>query len=368
MKRCCGGIRAGHWLRALLITLLVGLASGSAQAQSLTQIGLRDDAPERYTVVRGDTLWDIAGRFLRHPWQWHEVWQVNPQIRNPHLIYPGDIVYLYYRDGEPRLGLERGQEVVRLSPEVRRTPRREAIPPLPLETVQHFLGAHRVVDDPARVDELAYVVAGDDRRLVSGAGDRIYARGDVEEQGRLGLYRLGEHYHDSVSGEFLGLELEGVGQARRVRREGDITLLEIVSARQEVRSGDLVMPLEPFTLTAEFQPRAPQRSVEGTILAVPDGVRFIGRLQVVALDRGSRDGLAPGHVLTVEQRGELVTDPVTDEALHLPGVDAGRIMVFRAYDRMSYGLVMRASRTLSVGDRVYNPESTDLVTTTSFMR
>ncbi|MFC3282804.1 LysM peptidoglycan-binding domain-containing protein [Litchfieldella rifensis] len=368
MKRGYGDIRAGHWRGAVLVALLVWLASGSAQAQGPTQVGLRDDAPERYTVVRGDTLWDIAGRFLRHPWQWPEVWQVNPQIRNPHLIYPGDVVYLYYRNGRPRLGLERGQEVVRLSPEVRHIPRREAIPPLPLETVQHFLSAHRVVDDPARVDELAYVVAGDDRRIVSGAGDHVYARGDVEEHGRFGLYRLGERYHDSASGEFLGLELESVGQARWVRREGDIARLEIVSARQEVRNGDLVMPLEPFPLTAEFQPRAPQRSVDGTILAVPDGVHFIGRLQVVALDRGSRDGLAPGHVLAVEQRGELVIDPVTDESLRLPGVDAGQIMVFRAYDKMSYGLVMRASRPLSVGDRVYDPDTAGRVTTTSFMR
>ncbi|MFY0992912.1 LysM peptidoglycan-binding domain-containing protein [Halomonas sp. C05BenzN] len=355
-----GGMR--RWLGSLGQAVALGLAMamvpgvGAAQAQGLSwDESLQRDAPDRYTVVRGDTLWDISGRFLRHPWQWPEVWQVNPQIRNPHLIYPGDVVYLYDCNGRPCLGLERGQGEVRLSPEVRTTPHREAIEPIPLQAIQHFLREHRVIDDPEDLDELAYVVAGDDRRLVSGAGDRLYARGSVEGRGRVGIYRVGERYLDSASGELLGLELESVGQARRMRSEDDIVVLEVTTSSQEVRNEDIVLPLESRELITQFYPRPPEREVDGRILAVPGGVRFIGRLQVVALDRGRRDGLEAGHVLMVEQQGELVSDPRTSEALRLPGEDAGLVMIFRPYEKMSYGLVMQASRTLAVGDRVHNP-------------
>ncbi|WP_420841776.1 LysM peptidoglycan-binding domain-containing protein [Halomonas alimentaria] len=333
----------------------MALAAG-VQGQGLSwEDGLRGDAPDRYTVVRGDTLWDISGRFLRHPWQWPEVWQVNPQIRNPHLIYPGDVIYLYDCGGRPCLGLERGQGQVRLSPEMRTIPHREAITPIPLEDIRHFLREHRIVDDPEALEELAYVVGGDDRRLMSGVGDRLYARGEVPAGGRVGFYRVGERFLDPASGELLGLELESVGQARRERQEEDMAVLEVSSSRQEVRNGDIVLPLEDRGLVTEFIPRAPEREVEGTILSVPGGVQFIGRLQVVALDRGQRDGLEPGHVLMVEQRGELVSDPRTGEQLRLPGEDAGLVMVFKTYQKMSYGLVMEASRTLGVGDRVHNP-------------
>ncbi|MEQ6916405.1 LysM peptidoglycan-binding domain-containing protein [Halomonas aquatica] len=350
-RRLTGG------LVALLVGGVLGLGTSLAQAQGLSwDDGLRGDAPDRYTVVKGDTLWDISGRFLQHPWQWPEVWQVNPQIRNPHLIYPGDIVYLYDCNGRPCLGLERGQGFARLSPKVRTTSHREAIEPIPLDAVRQFLRDHRVIEDSEMMDELAYVIAGDDGRLISGSGDRLYARGRVEGGGRVGLYRVGEQYTDSVTGESLGLELESVGEARRLRQEDDIVVMEVTSSSQEVRSDDIVLPLEDRRLVNEFLPRAPDHEVDGHILAVPGGVRFIGRLQVVALDRGRRDGLETGHVLMVEQQGELVDDPRTGEALRLPGEDAGLVMVFRPYEKMSYGLVMEASRTLSVGDRIHSPK------------
>ncbi|MCK2184000.1 LysM peptidoglycan-binding domain-containing protein [Halomonas getboli] len=342
-----------RWLGGLALGML---ATGAAQAQGLSwDDGLRGDAPDRYTVVRGDTLWDISGRFLQHPWQWPEVWQVNPQIENPHLIYPGDIVYLYDCGGRPCLGLERGQGVVHLSPEVRTVPRREAIEPIPLESVRLFMRDHRVITDPEALDELAYVVGGNDGRLISGAGDRFYARGEVPAGARVGIYRPGERYLDQATGEVLGLELESVGEARQMRQEDDVAVLEATKATQEIRNGDIVLPLEDRALVTEFLPRAPDRAVEGHILSVPGGVRFIGRLQMVALDRGTRDGLAPGHVLAVEQRGELVDDPRTGEMLRLPGEDAGLVMVVRPYEKMSYGLVMQASRTLAVGDRLHTP-------------
>lgn len=353
MKRIINNATWRRLCAVLSMALCATLLTLPAVAQP---IGLRDDAPSRYTVVKGDTLWGIAGRFLSAPWQWPEVWRVNPEIRNPHLIYPGDSIYLYYHDGQPRLGLERGPgDVVHLSPQVRRVPHREAIAPLPLDTVQKFLEANRIVE-PVAIDAVPYVVAGDDRRIISGAGDRVYVRGELPPGERFGLYRPGQRYEDPATGEFLGLELVTLGEARFVRREGDIALLEIVSSRQEIRASDLVLPLESLPVTAAFLPRAPASELEGRILSVPGGVRFIGRLDVVALDLGRRDGLEPGHVLAVEQIGEQVVDPLTDELLRLPGEDAGLLMVFRVYDRVSYALVMHATRSLTVDDRVYAPQ------------
>lgn len=251
--------------------------------------------------------------------------------------------------------MAQAQGDVALSPEVQRVPVREAIEPIPLDNVRHFLRDHRVVDDPAALDELAYVVAGNDRRIISGPGDRIYARGELQHGQRYGLYRVGDRYSDAATGEILGLELIGIGQARAESSMNDIAVMEILSASQEVRNDDILLPLEEREPISEFMPRAPDRDVDGTILAVPGGVRFIGRLQVVALDRGRRDGLETGHVLEVEQQGERVIDPRTGESLRLPGTDAGLIMVFRSYEKMSYGLVMQASRALEVGDRILNP-------------
>ncbi|RCV92558.1 LysM domain-containing protein [Vreelandella rituensis] len=329
--------------------------TGSAAAQALDWNNLHHSAPERYTVVSGDTLWDIAGRFLESPWQWPELWRENPQIANPHRIYPGDHLTLHDCNGSPCVKLERGRNVVKLSPQMRTTPAREAIEPIPLNITRAFLNDHRVVNDPESLDELAYVVAGDDRRLISGAGDRLYARGRVSGSGRFGIYRMGEAYL-SPEGDFLGQELEGIGEARHVRTEGDIVQLELLETRREVRNNDIVLPLESRTLLSEFQPRPPLNDIEGSIIAAPGGVRFIGRLQVVTLNRGTLHGLQPGHVLRVEQQGERVHDPRTQEVLQLPGEEAGAVLVFRPYDQVSYALVMRASRSLEVGDRVHRPD------------
>lgn len=357
-EQTAGGCR--RWLAAWGMAL--GIALGGPLAfEDAAAATLRDAAPDRYTVSSGDTLWEIAGRFLDRPWQWPEVWDGNPQNDDPHWIYPGDVVYLYHENGQPRLGLEPGQGgVVRLSPKVREVPRREAIPPLPLESVQRFLKANRIVG-PGELDNAAYVIAGDDRRIVSGAGDRLYVRGELPPGERFGIYRRGQRYIDPDSGEFLGLELETLGEARLLRRDGEISLLRVSASRQEIRQGDRLLAQETLPVTPAFQPHAPGHPLEGRILAVPGGVQFIGRLDVVALDLGQRDGLSRGAVLAVEQLGETVADPQTGESVQLPGEDAGWLMVFRLYDRVSYALVMHATRSLAVGDRVHAPRRDELL-------
>lgn len=246
---------------------------------------------------------------------------------------------------------ERDQSVIKLSPQVRTLPHGEAIEPIVLEEARAFLREHRVVDDAEALQALAYVVAGDDRRLISGAGDRLYVRGDVPRHGQLGIYRQSEPYL-AMDGTPLGLELINVGIARHISSEGGIAQLDVVSSHQEVRVNDIVLPLEERELSREFLPRAPLNAVEGHVIAVPGGVRFIGRFQIVALDLGTLDGLQAGHVLQVNQQGELINDPRTQELVQLPSSEAGTVMVFKPYDRVSYALVTQASRMLEVGDEV----------------
>ncbi|MDO6788622.1 LysM domain-containing protein [Cobetia marina] len=337
---------------ALLGMATLGASAGTSLAQAAT---VRDDVPSTYVVVRGDTLWDISGRFLREPWLWPEVWRANPQIKNPHLIYPGDRISLYYENGEPRLRLERGQGgVVKLSPKIRKIPKREAVPPIPLEKISAFLKDHRVVD-PDLLENAPYVVAGDDTRLISGAGDTVYARGQWPAYDTFSIYRTGQRYLDPVTQEFLGLEMISIGDVQLERREGDIGVMHVVSANREILNGDLLLPADGGAISTSFQPQPPVEVSGGEILAAPDGLRNIGRNDIVALNRGSRDGVEPGFVFGVERQGETITDPKTGEPITLPGEEGGLLMVFRIYDKVSYALVMRAERPLSVGDKLLEP-------------
>jgi len=318
---------------------------------------LRPDHPDRYVVVEGDTLWGIAGRFLRDPWLWPEIWYANPQIENPHLIYPGDVITLVYIDGKPRLQVQRGTPTVKLSPTVRETPLARAIPTIPLDAIRPFLTEPWVVTE-AELDAAAYMVQSAGEHLIVGGGDRIYARGiDDPEITRYDIVRPGKPYVDPVTEEVLGIEARYVGDARLVR-SGDPATLHVTRSDLEVLIGDRLLPAVGDSYDANFQPRAPLGPVEGQIIAVMGGVSQIGRFAVVVINRGEREGMQPGHVLSIWQRGEVVPDHVTEErgdTVKLPDEHAGLLMVFRTFDKVSFGLVMRASTNIRVLDLVRNP-------------
>ncbi|MBA1275680.1 LysM peptidoglycan-binding domain-containing protein [Stutzerimonas azotifigens] len=341
-------------MRKSLLALLLVAVGGLAQAA----VQLKDGHPERYTVVKGDTLWDISGRFLREPWKWPELWHANPQIENPHLIYPGDTLSLVYIDGQPRLTLDRGASrgTIKLSPRVRSTPMAEAIPTIPLEAINSFLLKNRIIDSPAEFQGAPYIVAGNAERVISGSGDRIYGRGQFQEGlPAYGIFRQGKTYTDPETKEFLGINADDVGGAEIVDVEGDIATLYLLRTNQEVRLGDRLFPTEERAVNSTFMPKAPEAEINGLILDVPRGVTQIGQFDVVTLNKGARDGLEEGHVLAVYKTGETVRDRVTGEYVKIPDERAGLLMVFRAYDKLSYGLVLQATRSLSVMDKVRNP-------------
>jgi nucleoid-associated protein YgaU len=341
-------------MRKSLLALLLLAATGLVQAQ----VQLKEGHPERYTVVAGDTLWGISGKFLSQPWKWPEIWRANPQVHDPDLIYPGDVLTLTYVDGQPRITLNRGESrgTIKLSPRGRSSPVADAIPSIPLGAINAFLLKNRIVDTPQQFDRAPYIVAGNAERVLSGMGDRIYARGvfDQEHTG-YGIFRQGKTYIDPDTGEVLGINADDIGGGEIVSSEGDIATLQLQRSTQEVRLGDRLFVSEEHAINSTFMPSAPSMPIEGLILDVPRGVTQIGEYDVVTIDRGSRDGLMDGNVLAIFKTGEHVRDRVSGDEVKIPDERAGELMIFRTYEKLSYGLVLHATRSLAVLDKVRNP-------------
>ncbi|WPO99922.1 LysM domain-containing protein [Pseudomonas sp. HR96] len=342
-------------MRKSLLALLLLACAGLAQAQ----VQLRDGSPQRYTVVQGDTLWDIAGKFLDQPWEWPHIWHANPQVANPDLIYPGDSLVLGYGpDGQPQITLERGASrgTIKLSPRIRSTPVANAIPSIPLESINAFLLNNRIIDHPEDFDAAPYIVAGNAERVLSGRGDVIYARGRFGPLNTTyGIFRQGKTYTDPVTHEFLGINGDAMGAGEITALEGDIATVNLQRSREEVRLGDRLFISEERAVNSTYLPSAPASPIKGTIIDVPRGVTQIGKYDVVTVDRGRRDGLAEGNVLAIYKTGETVRDRVTGEQVKIPDVRSGLLMIFRTYEKLSYGLVLNANRSLAVLDKVRNP-------------
>jgi hypothetical protein len=331
-----------------------GVASSdtpSSQQVTATTVTLASDHPNAYTVQRGDTLWDISARFLDDPWLWPEVWYVNPEIENPHLIYPGDIIELTVgADGRPQLQLRRGRETIKLSPEIRSTSLREAIPPLPLSKVKAFLGNSVVLDDAAW-EGLPYVIAQNDGLMIN-AGDRFYASQLVDPQQSYGVFRKDQPFIDPMTGDYLGTSGLYLGTAV-LDSTGELATLSMVKSSREALPGDRLYPVLA-DLPEAFYPQP--GAVNGRIISVLDGVSLIGLYANVVINRGIDDGVEPGQVMGIVKAGTAVLDPYDDTKVHvLPGETSGYLMIYSVFDRVSYGLVMTATRTMRINDLVVPP-------------
>jgi hypothetical protein len=374
-------------------------------ASRVTMSELKSDAPDTYTVVKGDTLWGIAGRFLKDPWKWPEIWNMNKdQIKNPHLIYPGDVIRLDRSGQYPSLSLSSGSgadeaaaNVVKLDPRVRVEPLRTAIPSIPASAIAPFLTQPLVVE-VGGLDAAPAIVGNEEARVVVGAGDVTYAdRIASTDVVNWQVFRPGAVLKDPDSGEVLGYEAKYIADAR-VRRFGIPTTLEITKAREEVNRGDKLLPARELAYPT-YVPHSPDKPIRGSIMSVDGGVSELGQFQIVTINRGARDGVEIGHVLASYRRGlplgtgrdqygilkssssswtwfsgevkpvpvvpdpprpasattEVKTAPPTSEALILPDERNGLVFVFRVFEKMSYAMVMRASRPIYVGDIVKTP-------------
>lgn len=326
---------------------------------------LRDGHPDEYTVKKGDTLWDISSTFLKSPWKWPEIWHANPQIENPHLIYPGDLIKLIYIDGEARLTSERTLKLLpgsgaingtdKLTPQVRIVQHEAAITAIPLDRVDSFLSRSRIVESEKTLDKAPYILAGPQKRLVAGAGDEAYARGDFKDLTNFGVFRKGEFYYDPQTREVLGMYALGVGAVSIKSMKGDIATVDVVRANEEIRIGDKLLPSEDRSTSSTFFPSGPDSEITGSIIGVEGGVQQVGKYNVVMINRGDREGLKVGNVLAIYKKGEIVVDRVTGGKVSLPDERAGLLMVFRTFRKMSFALVLEADRPLAVGDSLQNP-------------
>ena len=341
-------------------------APASAQ-QATPPIELAPGAPDKHIVIKGDTLWDISATFLKSPWRWPEVWQLNrEQIANPHLIYPGDIVYLDTTGTSPRLRLGKridgglaangrpGDGVGRLEPVVRAGQLdRDAISTISSQAIEAFINRPLIVDEKG-LAESPRIIATQEGRVYLGRGDRAYVRG-IKEDGVTDwhVYRPAKPLLDPDTRKPLAYEALYLGTAQVVRK-GDPTTIRIVGNAEEIGEGDRLVPAEPAR-TVNFAPRPPDRDVSGKIVSVYRGITQVGKNSVVALNVGKSQGLEVGHVLTVQLTGKLAKDRQANEMVKLPNEPIGQLLVFRTFDNISYGLIVDATQSISVGDSVVNP-------------
>lgn len=371
-------------------------AAKKTETKSEKPIALAENAPGTYTVVKGDTLWDISGRFLKEPWRWPEIWNMNrDQIKNPHWIYPGDVIKLTFdADGRPVLSIASGGGTdgsgvvggtVKLSPQVRVDSLALAIPSIPSRAIAPFLSLPLVVDEGA-LQNAPKIVATEDSRVIIGAGNTAYAVGLNPKMGiKWQVYRPGRELVDPVTKEVLGYEASYLGDSR-VSRFGESSTLEIVRSTQEINRGDRLTPTVESTLPS-YSPRAPEKSIKGSIVSVFGSVDEGAQYSIVALSLGKREGVEIGHVLATHQRGEVVStkdtiggstfgsglrslltaatsdssakpeeSTVVASEVKLPDERNGLVFVFRVFEKVSYGLVMSSRRPIKVGDVVQTPQ------------
>jgi hypothetical protein len=389
-------------IKKIFLLILVTMLAGAAMAQD---VSVRSDHPDEYVVVKGDTLWDISGKFLEQPWQWPAIWHANPQIANPHLIYPGDRISLVYIDGQPRLMVNGGKPTVRLSPEIRRLPR-EPIPPIEWSAIEKFITNARVLM-PDDFSDLPYVVANESQRHLATERDLTYVRG---MDGRIGeefaivrkrftFYddngvmqrgknlRFAEHarivdeYPDNIwnstlewrrkNPPILGVEFWDIAVGRLVK-QGDPATLEIQSGRTEVREGDFVLPIDDHAFPDQLLPHAMDPIPEGIeVIALTQARYGAGHYQVIALSAGNNQGLEPGLVFSAFRPGKRIQDEVkypigswadqktlNGSKVTLPDQYSAHVLVFRVFDEVSYAMIMNGKRPVRERDIMKHPDET----------
>ena len=381
--------------RALSLSLLMALGvgfSGVAQAQSgpnypvtaqqkstaqqVAQAGvalseLAPNAPDSYTVKRGDTLWGISGIFLKTPWRWPELWGMNlQQIRNPHLIFPGQVLYLDKSNGRARLRLGQpvgGGGTVKLSPQVREGSVDDAISSVPVHLLEPFFNEAVIFETSEELLRAPRIVATQEGRVMLSRGETAYVRGELNGRREWRLFREPKPLRDPVSREVLGYEAQYVGVMNLVREGAEGTgangepliipsTFSVTALRQEAAAGDRLAPLAPRDFD-NVVPRAPGKDVAGQVVSIYGDGLAAGQNHIVALNRGAQDGLERGHVLALWRDGRIAQDRVSGDnaTMKLPDERHGLLFVFRVFDRMSYALILNVQEPVKPGDRFTQP-------------
>ncbi len=328
---------------------------------------LKPGAPKHYTVKRGDTLWGIATMYLRDPWLWPEVWIINPQVPNPHLIYPGDTLALAYgADGRPQVSLEQAG-AVRLDPRLRSAALDTAIPTIAYSAIAAFLSRPTVMT-AEQIRDAPYVLAFRDMHEIAGSGNEVYVRNlPAAENARFAVVHVADPLRDPDDGSVVGYV--GIYTATAlVQRPGDPAKALLIDPARETLRGDRLLSSDASETPVTFALRSPASTVQGRIINVVGGTDLVGPYEVVVINRGKRHGLEPGNVLAVDQAGAVVRDLYRGgkkigsgvgtsfaPKVKLPDERSGTLLVFKVFDRVSFGLIVGASDTIHVADVVRSP-------------
>lgn len=342
-------------LHATLFALLLSLVCWTQLVWSQDAPILAADYPDRYTVIDGDTLWGISSRFLRDPWRWPEVWQGNPQVENPDLIYPGDVLLMSFIDGKATVRSLR-REVVKLLPTARAEDYSEAIPPIDPAAIQAYLNAPLVTDEEELL-KAAYIVEGFDSRLLLGRYNKFYARGITDlEAKEYRVFRPGRHFKDPVTGESLGFEAKHLGDAKMLT-VSDPSKLIITKSLEDITIRDRLRPIRVKEALPFFYPSAPlDSSVTGVILETPNRSTELGALSVIAINLGEREQMRPGDVLRIFSHSRTRDDPMTGEEYSTPEERVGLALIFRTFAKVSYAIITDSERQVLPGDILRSPE------------
>ncbi|MBS3796976.1 MULTISPECIES: LysM peptidoglycan-binding domain-containing protein [unclassified Pseudoalteromonas] len=349
-------------------------------------LAVKDDAPEQYVVKKGDTLWDISAIYLDKPWLWPELWQMNPQIDNPHLIYPGDTLYLVYdAQGRPRLVVKRPDNYQKLSPHGRKTMKRDALPTLSLELLRPFLTYDQALSEE-KINAQPYVLGANENVKRSTQGHILYVKGDLERNRSYAIYHKNRPYIDPQTEELLGYEVKLVATAKAFR-SGDVNAgvpasIFVDGVKREINAGDFLMPVsQGQSLPATFQMRRPETEIDGEIIASSNQLREFSKMDIVVLNRGMVDEVKAGHMFDIRRQSPTVIDgrdgpqykedsstydkfmsnmeegmgmeeDADNKTWHMPKEKVGELMVLKVQERVSYAIITKTLRPIRVGDVV----------------
>lgn len=344
----------------LALCLTAGMLQVPAHAARPTApLELAPNAPERHVVVPGDTLWDISGKFLKSPWRWPELWRMNKtEVKNPHLIYPGQVLVLEYdADGQPRLRVEGSGDLpnVKLEPKIYVEPQKKAIASIPYDLIRPYL-AQPLVLNSQEIESLPHIVSAENDRVTLGAGDKIFVSGiRGGDQQVWHIYRPGDRLREIGSREVLGYEAVHTGSARLLTA-GEPSMLQITRSPIEVFRGDRLVP-EPEPQIISYMPRVPEQLIRGQVLTIYGAAGYAGRHSIISFSRGARDGVEVGHVFSLLRASRRVDDRINGykQTFITPEQPTGQAFVFQVFDRVSYALVMSADDPVVPGDVVITP-------------
>jgi hypothetical protein len=356
----------------LALTAASGAQAANSEAQASSRCAFLPNAPDQHVVMRGDTLWDISGKFLQHAWCWPQVWGLNrDEIHNPHLIYPGQTVYLDRASGRLRLGSPVGGseagaalQTVRLSPQLRTEGLgQQAVPAIPSQLIEPFLSQPLIVAED-QLKDAPRIMATENERVVLGKNDKAFVRGDLKSGTSFQVFRPGTPLLDPVSKAVLGYEAAYLGTVKLDRpasSRDQAHLFHVVNVKQEMGIGDRLLPVPP-TPILNYVPHPPEHDIDARIASVYGGVSQAGQNQIVTINRGRKDGIDLGTVLELYRYGPVVTDRTeangwfSKSQVKLPDLQYGSLFIFRVFDNVAYGLVMQVSDSVQIGDIARSPQ------------